>query len=128
MTKSQHLTKKFIEQQKLLLLLLKENIINTIKNRPDDDIRIPSDQVVEGGDQAQTYTNQSVSLGLRGRERERLKEIEHALTKIEEGTYGICEEYESPIDKKRLEKIPWTRFCIEAAEDLDRQNTHYKTG
>ena len=126
MNKPRYLTKKFIDQQKQQLLIAKENIINSIKDRSNEDIHISSDQVVEDGDQAQTYINQNVSLGLRGREQERLKEIEFALKKIEEGTYGICEEYETTIDKKRLEKMPWTRLCIEAAEDLERQNIHYK--
>ncbi|MCY4644106.1 MAG: hypothetical protein OXB88_05755, partial [Bacteriovoracales bacterium] len=82
----------FLKQQRERLLLLKEQILNTISGRTDEDIVISSDQTIEDGDQAQTYINQNVSLGLRGRELLRLKEIEHALYKLEAGTYGICEE------------------------------------
>ena len=43
-------------------------------------------------------------------------EIEFALARIEQGTYGICEETEEPIEVERLLAIPWTRLSIEGAE------------
>ena len=71
---------------------------------------------------AQVYINQNVDLGLRDRELAKLKEVEYALQKIELGTYGICEETDGPIEKKRLEKMPWTRLCIDAAEEKERES------
>lgn len=121
-------TKKFIDSQKEKLLTLKQEIINTMTNRSKDDIEVPTDQIVEDGDQAQTYINQNVSFGLRERELRRLKEVENALRKIELGTYGICEETEEPIEQKRLEKMPWTRLSIEAAEELERNSGSFKVG
>ena len=81
--------------------------------------------MIEDGDQAQTYLNQNLSFGLRERELNKLREVEAALARIEDGSYGICEELEEPISKKRLQKIPWTRLCIEAAEQLEREKTQY---
>ena len=96
--------------------------------RSNEDIHIPPDQIIEDGDQAQTYINQNVSLGLRGRELARLKEIEYALHKLAMGTYGICEETDRPVEKKRLEKMPWARLCIEAAEEQERKkNIYFRT-
>ncbi len=46
----------------------------------------------------------------------RLLEIEVALSRIEDGTYGICEETEEVIEIERLSAIPWTRLSIEGAE------------
>ena len=117
-------TQEFIEKQKESLLLLKQEILNAMNERSDEDIHVPSDQTVEDGDQAQTYINQNVVLGLRSRELTRLKEIEYALHKIKAGTYGICEETDQPIEKTRLEKMPWTRLCIEAAEEQERESFH----
>ncbi len=48
--------------------------------------------------------------------RAQLLEIESALSRMERGTYGICEETEEPIEKERLLAIPWTRLSIEGAE------------
>ena len=118
----------FLNQQKKRLLSLKESILNGMNEKSDEDIRIPSDQIIEDGDQAQTYINQNVSLELRDRDLVRLKEIEYALHKLAIGSYGICEETDRPIGKKRLEKMPWAQLSIEAAEDEERTSTYFRTG
>jgi DnaK suppressor protein len=41
-----------------------------------------------------------------------LKDVEHALTKMERGTYGACERCGGPIGEERLDAIPWARLCI----------------
>jgi DnaK suppressor protein len=116
----------FLKNQKEKLLALKQDILNSMRNKPNDDILVSPDQTVEDGDQAQTYLNQNVSFGLREREIHRLREIEAALDRIERGTYGVCEETDEPIGKKRLEKMPWTRLSIEAAEALERESAKVK--
>jgi DnaK suppressor protein len=50
------------------------------------------------------------------RMRNQLFEIDQALARIENGTYGICEETEEPIEIDRLYAVPWTRLSIEGAE------------
>jgi DnaK suppressor protein len=72
-----------------------------------------------GGDEA----DQTVSLLAENhlfitqqRLRTQLMEIEMALSRIEKGTFGICEETDEPIEKDRLLAIPWTRLSIEGAE------------
>ncbi|RUM59722.1 MAG: TraR/DksA family transcriptional regulator [Persephonella sp.] len=50
-------------------------------------------------------------------ERETLFLIDLALKKIENGTYGICEECGEPIGEKRLEAIPWVRLCINCSQN-----------
>ena len=72
-----------------------------------------------GGDEA----DQTVSLLAENhlfvthqRLRTQLLEIEQALSRMDRGTYGICEETEEPIESERLVAIPWTRFSIEGAE------------
>ena len=47
--------------------------------------------------------------------REALEEVEHALTKLDEGTYGICENCGRPINAARLEAMPAARLCIDCA-------------
>ena len=116
---------KFLKGQKELLLKAKEQTLNDINQKSNDDLHVDSDEVIEDGDQAQTYLNQNLTFGLRERELHKLREIESALIRIEEGTYGLCEEMDEPISKKRLQKIPWARLCIEAAEQLEREKTQY---
>jgi DnaK suppressor protein len=66
-----------------------------------------------------------LSFGLRERELYQLREIEAALMRIEMGSYGICEDTDEPIGKKRLEKMPWTRLSIQAAEAEEREKQFY---
>jgi DnaK suppressor protein len=41
-----------------------------------------------------------------------LKDIDDALRRLDDGTYGICEECGKPIDEARLEAMPWARYCV----------------
>ncbi len=123
---SDYFDEEFFEEQKVKLLKLKAELLNNIRSKSNEDLHVPSDQIIEDGDQAQTYLDQNVSFGLRARELGRLREVELALLKIEKGTYGICEENDGPIEKKRLEKMPWARLSIEAAEEMERESSHLK--
>jgi len=60
------------------------------------------------------------TLGLMDSERKLLKEIEDALARIENGTYGICEGSNEPIPKERLKAIPWARYCVAFASLLEK--------
>lgn len=63
---------------------------------------------------------QEFALGLMDSERKIVKEIQAALKRIDSGTYGICEGTQEPIPKPRLEGIPWTRYCVQYAEMLEK--------
>jgi DnaK suppressor protein len=55
---------------------------------------------------------QELTLELMDSERNLIAEIDDALNRIEDGTYGICEAGGEPIPKRRLEAIPWARLCV----------------
>jgi RNA polymerase-binding protein DksA len=55
------------------------------------------------------------TLGLMDSERKILAQIDDALSRIESGKYGICQGAGERIPKKRLEAIPWTRYCVSCA-------------
>ena len=63
---------------------------------------------------------QEFALGLMDSERKLLREIDEALERIEQGTYGICEGTGEPIPKARLEANPWARYCVEYARMLEQ--------
>jgi len=62
------------------------------------------------------------TLELMESERKLIAEIDDALNRIEDGTYGICEAGGEPIPKQRLEAIPWARFCVVCASLLEKGN------
>lgn len=63
---------------------------------------------------------QEFTLGLVEKDRNLLREINSALAKIQNGTFGICEGTGKPIGKARLKAQPWARFSIEHARSLER--------
>jgi RNA polymerase-binding transcription factor DksA len=67
------------------------------------------------GDQASETYDRELEEGLDEGVRETLRQIDDALKRIDEGTYGICEIDNKPIPEDRLRAIPWTTRCIEHA-------------
>jgi RNA polymerase-binding protein DksA len=65
---------------------------------------------------------QEFTLGLVEKDRQMLREINRALAKLIDGTYGICEGTGKPISKVRLEAQPWARYSIEFARQMERSN------
>ncbi len=59
---------------------------------------------------------QEFTLSLMANEEETLEQIELALERIEDGTYGICDDCECKIPKTRLNAIPFARSCVKCAE------------
>jgi len=59
-------------------------------------------------------------IGLMDSERKILVEVNDALNRIEDGTYGICEGRGEPIGKQRLKAIPWARYCVACATLLEK--------
>lgn len=54
------------------------------------------------------------------RQSRRLGEIQAALARIREGSFGICQQCETPIPHKRLAAVPWTALCVRCQESADR--------
>ncbi|MGD9741769.1 MAG: RNA polymerase-binding protein DksA [Dongiaceae bacterium] len=76
-------------------------------------------------DRASLETDRSLELRTRDRERKLITKIDEALRRIEDGSYGYCEETSEPISLKRLEARPIATLSIEAQERHERmERTH----
>ena len=76
-------------------------------------------------DRASLETDRSLELRTRDRERKLIARIDDALQRIDEGTYGFCEETSEPISLRRLEARPIATLSIEAQERHERmERTH----
>ena len=62
------------------------------------------------------------ALGILSNEQDALNEIEEAIYRIKDGSYGICEETGKPINKERLTVVPFTRFSLEGQEAFEKNN------
>ena len=75
---------------------------------------IPSDE----GDLSQQHHEEWIFLNRNTIDMKLLREVSGALHRIEQETYGICAECEEPISPKRLDAVPWARYCITCQEEI----------
>ena len=61
-------------------------------------------------------------LAMTSTEQDTLNEVNEAIGRIEEGTYGVCQLSGKPIPAERLEAVPWTRFSVEAQDKVEHHN------
>jgi RNA polymerase-binding transcription factor DksA len=71
--------------------------------------------------------DQDFALSMISSEQAALYEIEAAINRIKDGTYGICELTGKPIEPARLTAIPWTRFSTQAEQQLEREGEIQRT-
>jgi DnaK suppressor protein len=107
--------KKQIAKFKKVLLEEKERIMNN-NSKSLDDIKVDADDLPDETDLAQSEINQNLAFKLRDRDRLLLSKINEALSKIEDGTFGVCEDCEEPIEIRRLEARPISTLCISCKE------------
>lgn len=77
-------------------------------------------------DRASSETDRAIELRARDRQRKLIGKIDAALTRIDEGTYGYCEETGEPISLKRLDARPIATLSIEAQERHERREKVYR--
>jgi DnaK suppressor protein len=77
-------------------------------------------------DRASSETDRSIELRARDRQRKLISKIDAALKRLEEGTYGFCEETGEPISLKRLDARPIATLSIEAQERHERRERVYR--
>jgi DnaK suppressor protein len=117
--------KKDLKRFEKILIEKREDLLKSAKRTLDEDMTLDQDDLPDEMDLASSEYIQSFTFRLRGREKTFLSKIDHALAKIAEGTFGICEECGEPISVKRLEARPETTLCIRCKEDQERHEKSY---
>ena len=113
------------EYFRLKLLDWREDILKvareTLQNLQDD-----TQNHADLADRASSETDRAIELRARDRQRKLINKIDAALARIEDGTYGYCEETGEPISIKRLEARPIATLSIEAQERHERRERVYR--
>ena len=116
-----------MDEIKAILLKMKEETLQEInkslKSGTDVTSGEPSGDIY---DQASSERDRELGLLLGDREREKLRNIDEALLKIEEGEYGICEECEEEIPIGRLKVMPFAHYCVKCKADIEKQQAQTK--
>jgi len=125
------LTKDDIEIFKQALLEKRREILRNVTEFEDEALKKSrldasgdlSSMPIHMADLGTDNYDQEFALNLMGSERKLLNEIDNALQRIEEGTYGVCEGTGKPILKARLKAQPWARYSVEYARKLEQGPT-----
>ncbi|TDT94676.1 MULTISPECIES: RNA polymerase-binding protein DksA [Azorhizobium] len=113
------------EYFRLKLLNWKEEILReareTLQHLQDENQNHP-----DLADRASSETDRSIELRARDRQRKLIAKIDAALQRIEDGSYGYCEDTGEPISLKRLEARPIATLSVEAQERHERRERVYR--
>lgn len=121
--------KKELAEFKKIILKRKDEILDEIKHISEDTLK-KSQKEASGDISGYTYHMADVatdnydrefSLGLASNGRRIFYELDDALKKIEDGTFGICEDCKSLIAKNRLKAVSYARLCVKCQEKREKR-------
>jgi len=115
------------EEIKQRLLEMKKQILDEITETLKKEAETGKTDIGDIFDLAGTERDRELGLLLSDREREKLLAIEEALARMEEGTYGICEECEKKIRLERLKVLPFARYCVECQSRMEKEESQRKS-
>ncbi|HEX6203643.1 MAG TPA: TraR/DksA family transcriptional regulator [Thermoanaerobaculia bacterium] len=102
-------TRERLEQQRADIMSLYQNDVRAGQESTDEG----TEDIV---DRANNSYNRELMFSLSDNERQRLLDIDKAIERIDDGSYGRCSNCGTEIAAKRLEAVPWTRYCIDCQE------------
>jgi len=118
----------FLKKQKQRLLVLRDAMLDSMNGVAQDTLRARAENNeasafgMHQADAGSDSYDRDFALSLLSQEQDALYEIDEALKRIEQGSYGVCEMSGKPINHERLEAIPFTRYTVECQSQIERQN------
>lgn len=114
------MNKTFLKKMKALLLEQKEEVVKAAAQ----DLVVDTD----GDETDEIQANQLIELNhqLIARSTTKMAQIDSALKRIEDGTYGLCQDCEEPIAEKRLLMNPYFQTCVSCAEERELEEKQRK--
>ncbi len=119
------LTEAQMKKFRAILEERRQSLIVQARKTLESDMVLSPDDRFDEVDQASSEYMQAFSFRLRGREKFLMDKIELALRKIDEGSYGVCEECEDTIALKRLQARPEAPLCIQCKEAQEKEEAVY---
>ena len=123
--KNKHFTMAQLRDLMNRLLILRERISGEILSISRDSLS-PTERDPSLSDQGTDTFDREFALNQLSSEQDVLFEIDEALRRLENGTYGICEMTEKPINIERLQALPYVRYSIEAQAELEKSQNSFR--
>jgi len=117
----QHFKDKLLAEKQKALEEMGELQQSNLKQSISDSAGENSRYSYHLGDVASLSCGREFSMGLAERQQKYLEQIDDALARIEDGSYGICKVTGDPIDLERLEEVPVAKYSVKGKEILERR-------
>jgi len=116
------LTQSQLDEYRQILLTKRAELVGDVEHLENEALRSSSESktIANAAEYGTDNFDQSMNLNLAAADRRLIDEIDDALERIENKTYGLCAMLSIPIAKARLDELPWAKYSIEAARELDR--------
>ena len=117
----------FFTKQRQRLLELKDTLLDAMRGVARDNLHAGSETSAFGMHQADAGSDaydRDFALSMLSKEQGSLYEIDEALKRIEDGSYGVCDLCEKPIKHDRLEALPFTRYTVDCQAELEKRQHH----
>jgi len=117
----------FLTKQRQRLLELKDTLLDAMRGVARDNLHSGSDTSAFGMHQADAGSDaydRDFALSMLSKEQGSLYEIDEALKRIEDGSYGVCDLCQKPIKHERLEALPFTRYTVDCQAGLEKNQHH----
>ena len=103
------------------LLAMKKELIEALNSKYNEALELGSDGIQDTADEAYNLYNRKIILGRVETDALKLRLVDQALQRIENDTYGVCIECEEEINPRRLEYVPFARYCTECKSELEKK-------
>jgi len=117
---SKNMDKKKLEAFRKKLEERQQALRKTVSRTEEDGRTADQDSAQDIADRAASSYTKEFLFSVSNNERQLLQMVETALQRIREGSFGECVNCGSEINPKRLEAVPWTRYCIACQEKLEQ--------
>ena len=110
------LPKKELEKYRRLLMDKKNGLLSELAKTKNAEEETTEESTQDIADKAVSSYTREFLYSLNDSERNTIQQIDQALARIDEGTYGFCLNCGNALNEKRLTAIPWSRHCVDCQE------------
>jgi RNA polymerase-binding transcription factor len=113
--------KRFLAKVREHLAEMKTKLISEMESELKAEREGNKDEGMDTYDLASEERDREINFILSDRERMKIKQIDDALERLDDGSYGVCESCGLEIGEQRLEAMPFTRLCRDCQQDQERE-------
>jgi DnaK suppressor protein len=113
--------KKFLSKMREQLVEMKTKLLSEIDSELRAEREANKDEGMDTYDLASEERDREINFILSDRERVKIKQIDDALDRLDQGTYGVCESCGLEIAEERLQAMPFTRLCRDCQQEQEKE-------